>query len=369
MRVLNPFIFSNDKRYRIARHVFFWLIWISFYAFTQTYRLKEYRQVPMLEYYPVSWGEMLIQIPVDICFCYTVIYFLLPVYFNKGKYFSFFAGYLVVMVVFSCIQNIYFIHAVSWYRMMLGLRPPSSDGSFTLGVLLILGSLNTEGGFAIAIKLGKMFVIKKKEADLLHREKQQMETANMDSSFSPGTFLTRLLKRLYVVNGNDTAHLAGEVDKINNLILYSNYRTSQALLPLDQELSALHDYMSLRAKSLPIEIDFRFTIHGDASNKQLAYNLLIPLAENAFAALGEEKENKACVHAKVLIQTNKLLITIINSKSSDTSTLLGDTNINLQNIEKRLKLIYPGNYNLKKVIEPELLKVQLSIALNKSLSI
>ena len=32
-------------------------------------------------YFPIAIGSMLIQVPIDIAFCYSVIYFLLPHFF------------------------------------------------------------------------------------------------------------------------------------------------------------------------------------------------------------------------------------------------------------------------------------------------
>ena len=49
-----------------------------------------------------------------------------------------------------------------------------------MSALEIVGSLNTEGGFAIAIKFGKMFAVKQKEAALLSSEKEQLK-ATFDS--------------------------------------------------------------------------------------------------------------------------------------------------------------------------------------------
>jgi two-component system LytT family sensor kinase len=366
-----PFIFSNNARYRLSRHIIFWLLWISFYAFVQAYRAYTMWHASFLHSFPLSLGEMFIQIPIDIAFCYSVIYFLLPRYFLKGKYFSFLFGWLVLVFAFSALENRYFMIAVPWYRNLVGLKPPMGDSYFLVSVLMIVGSLNTEGGFAIAVKFGKMFIIKQKEAELLFQEKEQMNmnaTLNDDSGVQ-STFLSNVLSRLYNLSQQKQVNVASSIHKINNLVLYAGYRSKQNSLPLQKELEAFKEYIDLQAISYDHSIDVKYSVKGNTANKQLAYFILMPLVESSFNSIGNGTVDKHFVNVHISIEASLLNVTIESSKSSDTSTLLNEKNINFINIEKRLRLLYPDNYKLKKIIQPDSLTIQLKINLDKKLSI
>jgi hypothetical protein len=51
-------------------------------------------------------------------------------------------------------------------------------------------------------------------------------------------------------------------------------------------------------------------------------------------------------------------------KPIDTSTLTNGGSVLLQNIAKRLNLLYPQSHTLKVVIEPERIQVKMAINLN-----
>ena len=80
-----PFIFSDDKEYRIRRHLAFWTTWWLFAGFL---------------YSPVTWLlnlnyfqnllrsllESFAFLPIHIFLAYSLIYFVIPNYLLKGKY-------------------------------------------------------------------------------------------------------------------------------------------------------------------------------------------------------------------------------------------------------------------------------------------
>ena len=111
MNIFYSLVFSNSPLYRITRHVFFWLLWICFFAFIETYRMYEMWHKDFFAYFPIAIGSMLIQVPIDIAFCYSVIYFLLPHFFLKGRYAAFVIGWIVLVFAAGtlfrglCIQN------------------------------------------------------------------------------------------------------------------------------------------------------------------------------------------------------------------------------------------------------------------------
>src|SRR3982750_2041521 len=170
MSVFYQLVFSNNLRFRITRHVLFWLTWISFYAFVKTFEWVELNHYNFWKMLPLAWLELLLQIPIDIAFCYSVLYFLLPNLFLKGRYLSFVLLWLLLVFIAAAINHVYYFWAVPSFRVAVGLKPPESHITVFLGALMIMGSLNSEGGFAAAIKLGKLFFIKEKETELLQQE-------------------------------------------------------------------------------------------------------------------------------------------------------------------------------------------------------
>src|SRR5687768_3147545 len=110
-------VFSNNTRFRIARHILFWFMWVTFYAFVKAYQMVELQQLAFYTAFPISWLEVLIQIPVDIAFCYLVLYFLLPSLFLKGRYLSFTFLWLFLLFAAAIIQHLYYFWAIPHFRL------------------------------------------------------------------------------------------------------------------------------------------------------------------------------------------------------------------------------------------------------------
>lgn len=369
MNTFYSLVFSNSPGYRITRHCLFWLLWICFFAFIETYRMHETYDKDFFAYFPVAAGSMFIQIPIDIAFCYSVIYFLLPHFFLKGRYAAFFIGWIILVFAAGTVQTIYFYSVVSAYRTWLGLSPLVQKSSLFLGALECVGSLNTEGGFAIAIKFGKMYAVKQKEAELLSSEKAKLlETveAKTGDAIKP-TFLFNALNRLYSLTQEKTIDTAESLKKINNLILYTSNDAKQNMLSLSKETAALKEYIELEKISYGYAIRTNVSSNGNISGKVIAPYVLIPLAEYMINCLGGATVKDPWLSAEIQTKGNDLIAKFCCSKSAETSTLLGEKNINLQLVEQRLKLLYPGGYSLKKQIETDKLAIELCINLSMHL--
>jgi two-component system, LytTR family, sensor kinase len=367
MGLFYQLVFSNTNWFRIARHMLFWFIWISYYAFVKAYQMVELDRMHLITALPIAWLEVLIQIPVDITFFYLVLYVLLPGLFLKGRYVSFILLWLLFLVAAALIQHVYYFWAIPDFRIAYGLRVPTDGGSVFPGALWIIGTLNAEGGFAAAIRLGKLFFIKEKESELLQKELRRVKPASPaeEEVFRP-TFLYNVLNRLYSLAEKEKIDPAIVIRKLNNLIIYCGYDAKKTMLPLATELEALKEYIDLEKLSYHQELDLAFEVSGNPAGKLIIPYLLIPLVENAFSTLGAA-DDTASLSIDVVIQNQHLEVTITSSKSADTSTLLGGKNVNVLNIEKRLQLRYPGGYSLKKTIEPHRLLLFLEIDLSKRL--
>ncbi|MEP7317876.1 MAG: histidine kinase [Panacibacter sp.] len=268
-------------------------------------------------------------------------------------------------------ESQYYYWAVGAYRTWFGLNAPVKSGSSFLGALEIVGSLNTEGGFAIAIKFAKMFAVKQKEATLLSREKEHLKAKSDSRVYEEvkPTFLFNVLNRLYSRVQETKIDAGDSIKKINDLILYTSYDAKKTLLPLVRELESLKEYIELEKVSYNYAVQADCNIKGSTVNKLIAPYILIPVAEYSFTHIGNGTVQHAWLNIEINIEGNELRATFTSSKSSETSTLLGDKNINIALIEQRLQVLYPGGYHLKKIIEPEKLVIELYINLSMRLGI
>lgn len=279
--------------------------------------------------------------------------------------------WIVFAFIAAYVEDIYFYTVVSKYRVLMGMDPLKQSYSYFLGALEIVASLNTEGGFAIAIKFAKMFAVKQKEAQLLSAEKEQIK-ANIATKGDeePGpTFLLSILNKLYALAKDQKIDTGESLKKVNNLFVYTSYDAKKTLLPLDKELCSLKDYVELEQIVSAGSLIVHSAISGNTSQKMIAPNILIPIAEYCFNNFTNGVPFEKKLNIEIRVTGNDLHAIFTASKSAHTSTLLSEKNANISQIEKRLKLLYAGNYSLRKIIEPSTLRVELDVKLTSQAGI
>src|SRR5580765_1039950 len=92
-------VFSEQPRMRYRRHTIFWLAWLIY--FTGTFF---YKQQPPGHGSIVVWTLIILIKSIFIFvghafICYTLIYFLLPRFLLKARYFGFTTGLLTTSIV------------------------------------------------------------------------------------------------------------------------------------------------------------------------------------------------------------------------------------------------------------------------------
>jgi LytS/YehU family sensor histidine kinase len=86
--------------------------------------------------------------------------------------------------------------------------------------------------------------------------------------------------------------------------------------------------------------------------------------ENSFRQLSILNVPQKYIDLNILVEQNQFNLDIAWSKPIDTSTLTNGGSALLQNIGKRLNLLYPQSHSLKILIEPERFQVKMIINLN-----
>jgi hypothetical protein len=81
---IDSLVFSNQRKFRISRHVFFWLGWISYFTMEATLRRIEMYGLHTAFFSSIT--EVLCSTPIDMAFCYSIIYFLFPRFLFRGMY-------------------------------------------------------------------------------------------------------------------------------------------------------------------------------------------------------------------------------------------------------------------------------------------
>src|SRR5690606_27433817 len=126
------------------------------------------------------------------------------------------------------------------------------------------------------------------------------------------------------------------------LLRYQLYETNARLVPLEKELEHLHHLLDLHRLRLPNPELLTLEVSGHVEGKTLPPMLLMPLAENMF----KHGLATAPMHVHLSVEPTQLTFSTHNTHKpkADKNTFGG---IGLQNLRRRLNLLYPGSYELK----------------------
>ena len=362
---VNPLVFSNNPRYRVTRHSLFWILWIIYYTvFNIVYWQNSY---PLSSTIWSSLVEVLGSTPMDMVFCYSIIYFLLPRFLYRGRYIQMIFLWLLFSILFILAFRFYDHRFVPIIRQGFGLPAPVFSKNIPWVFLNLFYQINMEGGLAAAIKLGKMWFIKQQELDLIKKEQQKLEPNQQDGKLQP-VFLISALDRMEQLSVIKPSLIPGMVKKIKNLLLYVIYDNNQASVGLEKELALLEEYIELEKAGSVENLRVMVKVLGHISGERIAPFIILPLVENGFRQLSLLNVPDKFIDLEVRIAAGDLQLKLAWSKPIDSSTLTNGNNLVLQNVGKRLKLLYPESHGLRVVITTEQFVIHLWVNLNRAIN-
>lgn len=177
-------------------------------------------------------------------------------------------------------------------------------------------------------------------------------------------FLFNTLNNLYALAQDyNNEQLACGIHTLSGLMRYIVYESNEKLVPLEKEINYINDYLKLFELRIDTTDDviINFKINGETKNKFIAPMLLIPFVENA-CKHGVNFKQKSFIDINLNVIKDQLNFSIINSnhtkykKEFDSASGLG-----LQNVHKRLELIYPDKYKLQ--IKPTIHAYEMKLLL------
>lgn len=361
-----PFIFSNARRYRIVRHAAFWTFWWLFQGFLYAFTPAP-AGVSYLARIPYSMVESAIYLVAHIFLAYSLMYFVLPRYLLQNKYVATGIWVLVLFLATAAISSLISRHVVDPLRDSIlpeSLQPSKRfrPHSFYLGLLAGLRGGITIGGMAAAIKLMKHWYIKEQRNLQLQKENAEAQLQLLKAQVH-SHFLFNTLNNIYS-HTQGIAPIASQlVMGLSDMLRFMLYECNQLLVPLSKELTMIRDYISLEKIRYDEQFDIHLDLPTDTGQLHIAPLLLLPLIENCFKHGTSNMLEQPWLSLQIHLQENTMDMRLMNGKAKEQKQP-ANFGIGIQNVRKRLELLYPGKHVLKIMNEEEVFVVTLSLYLD-----
>ena len=358
-------VFSGERKWRYRRHTLFWLAWWIYFAATFFYSQQGMAAAGTLYWILVVLVKSFLILLCHVFIVYTVIYYLLPRFFLKAKYFSFLIGlfiassitiawgYFCYTLLFSIVDKISGLSSVITENILFW-------NSVTAGLLSALKVVMA----ATAVKLLKNWMQKQKEKERLEKEKLDVELQLLKTQIHPD-FLFSSLRNIRLFAQKDSTKASELLLKLSDLLSYMLYECDQPRVLLEKEIKMIKNYMTLEKKRMADRLEMDINVCGDLSGKMIAPLLLLPFIENSFSHCINEKQEKGWINVDIRIQAYELTMKIVNGKPENKLIPASPLENGLANVHKRLDFLYNGRSEIRMNVAPDMMITILKIRLEE----
>src|SRR5690606_10334172 len=117
-------------------------------------------------------------------------------------------------------------------------------------------------------------------------------------------------------------------------------------VPFENELQLVVDYINLEKIRYDDKLDPHYSFPKNVSDVTIAPLLLLPLVENCFKHGASRMINNPWINIKAELHKNQFSITLMNGKRDKISFDQNRKGTGLENVRRRLDLLYYNRYTL-----------------------
>jgi LytS/YehU family sensor histidine kinase len=298
---------------------------------------------------------------------YFVVYYLMPKYLltKKYKHFALYSAYTLVFSTYLIIIAI-FGSFIFLSNMELQNMPPMSRNYVFVLILVYLVVFIVSFISLLSHNFKTQTENKELQNKILETRLQikSQELQYLKKQIHPH-FLFNTLNTIYGFALKRSKTTPEIILKLSNLLDYILYQVNKPTVSLKEEVLHIKEYIELEKIRFQDTLKVSFIANDISNEMQIAPMLLIPFVENAFKH-GNLIDGFLKVDIQIELIGNHLQFSIKNTVLND-ELKQGKIGIGLENIKKRLNLLYKNNHQLDIKNKNNWFNVNLSISnLNSS---
>ncbi len=295
---------------------------------------------------------------------YFNLYFLMPRLLEKGRLTQYTISVLLTILVTAIIivPGYYVSAALSGKTLMemYGVDPSNFMYFFSHNTLASSAAAMTLG---MSVKLTKNWLQSKSREKELEKEKLETELKFLRSQFHPH-FLFNTINSIFVLIRKNPDKASDALEKFSSLLRYQLYECNEKQIPLRQELLYVQNYFELQKLRQDENIKLLIDISRLTDDLMIAPFILVPFIENAFKHVSREYDMVNFISLDIRVENDVLLMQVKNSAAKTDASESGEySGIGLENIKRRLQLVYSGKYSLEIVFSEMEFNVKLRLQL------
>lgn len=266
----------------------------------------------------------------------VINYVLLPRFFYRKKYLYFLISVVAVIAAIIAIEEL--VLEQIYYPDTRGKRFPGVIYSL-LDVMPVITIL---AGFKFAWDASK----KQLEVDELRSSVKESELQFLKSQINPH-FLFNNMNNLYSYAIAQSPKTPSIILELSSVLRYMLYDCKEKFVPLTKEIEHLKNFTKLNELQIEDRGEVSFSTENIKSEYQIAPLILTVFVENAFKHSTASQAQNITIDIDIKVSDTGILeLECKNSFQRVTNTDNLSNGIGLQNVKKRLQLLYPDAHEL-----------------------
>lgn len=282
-------------------------------------------------------------------------YLLFPKLLYPKKYLAF-AGALMLLLAFvmlieeGVLEQIFF---------------PDTRGSHFPGVFRSLIDLLPTITILTGFKFAWDAITKEKELQELQSLITESELQFLKSQINPH-FLFNNLNNIYALALESSPKTPTILLKLSGVLRYMLYEAQDKFVPLKHEIEQLENFIELSELQIEERGSLSWEKEIEASEFKIAPLILSVFIENAFKHSLASLSDNLKIEAKLTVNAEgQLNFECRNRKGPESNTQNIEGGIGLQNVRKRLELLYPNRHKLEILDAADLFELKLHLELSQ----
>ncbi|HWJ90975.1 MAG TPA: histidine kinase [Flavisolibacter sp.] len=270
---------------------------------------------------------------------YLANYVLIPFLLYKKRYVTFVFCF-IAMILVSSGYKMYLIGKITNNPALLNwtgnLKGRIYDNVIPHFFLVIAG---------VACKLLLDYTRVQKRLAEVAREKAEAELNFLKSQINPH-FLFNSLNAVYFLIDKNNTEARQALHKFSDMLRYQLYEVRDEKIPIEKELGYLQDYIALqqlRSDNCSVHID----VDENMKSFSIEPLLLIPFVENSFKHLSHFSGKKNEINIGLSRKNGEMNFMVRNTTEGRHRTPSTEGGIGLNNVKRRLELLYPMKHQLR----------------------
>lgn len=302
---------------RIFLHLYFWGSFLLLFFFS----------IPAEELPPDYVSFLLIIVLFSAFISYLNMYVLMKRFLGRHQFVLYFLSLVTALIITA-------FGLTSLLKYLYHNQTTVLQNIVNLSTFVIITS---------ALKMYRSGIQRQLAEKELTAKQFQAELQLLRAQINPH-FLFNTLNNLYSLTLEKSDYAPATVVKLSELMRYMLETSRHEESALHAEINFIRNYLTLEKLRLNSRATIDFEVVGEPQQKTIASLLFVPFIENAFKHGINATVGDAFLYSQLRIEENELYFFIENSIS--TKLVEENSGTGLENVRRRLHLLYPDRHQL-----------------------